>query len=455
MVIISTVGTSLLTNLLKTEVRKSFGFDIGETTSEKITSGVINKIPVQIEAHINQWIEGNEKFPVDNIYKINKNSCAEIKSILAIASEKPATIHLLCTDTFASYFSGEKIQKALNRKNDLTVKLHDRITGLSLTDKTKFETTGIDSLIGVLDEIYKNANEKNTKNEDIILNISGGYKALIPIMTIIGQIKKSPIKYIYEDSEELIEIQPTALEFDWFLIESMGNYLNDASIVKLDNKKKNELSKLGLFNNETNKLTVLGKLLHSHIFKTPALSNTMLGVFLEYKYFHFFSNPNLTPYSNPELSNKPKIWYKKINDNKLDFKENPENGYVKLGDIDLMLKNGAKTVLCEIKSEGRFIDYEIIKLQARIEYLGVNQSINVDEILLIVWKSKFFIETNESIQENNELMNKFRQIKTEIKKPVIIYGHELKLKDKALGIDYSSMFQKDIKKDDFFEIKIE
>jgi hypothetical protein len=38
--------------------------------------------------------------------------------------------------------------------------------------------------------------------DDVVLNITGGYKAIIPIMSIIGQIRKLPTYYIFGGEEE-------------------------------------------------------------------------------------------------------------------------------------------------------------------------------------------------------------------------------------------------------------
>ncbi|MBF0453130.1 MAG: hypothetical protein HQK75_20685 [Candidatus Magnetomorum sp.] len=43
---------------------------------------------------------------------------------------------------------------------------------------------------------------------------TGGYKALIPYLTIAGIIYKKPVYYIYEDSEVLLELPPPPLSVD-------------------------------------------------------------------------------------------------------------------------------------------------------------------------------------------------------------------------------------------------
>lgn len=69
--------------------------------------------------------------------------------------------------------------------------------------------------------------------KEAILNITGGYKGIIPIVTIWAQIKKVPLKYLFRESELDSEIQPLTLEnlpvnFDYSLFED--NYIAFESI---------------------------------------------------------------------------------------------------------------------------------------------------------------------------------------------------------------------------------
>lgn len=213
MIIITTVGTSLLTNLIKDEYA-SFRFDIGDSLRKAISTGKLNGESSDVESAISNHLEGNDKYPKDEIYGINLNASAEIKSICKIADGKPAIVYLLATDTFMSEYAAKQIQKHLNKKKNLVLKNPIRITDLDVDHPDDFEQAGFEKLIGELEQIR----DKHPK-EQFILNISGGYKALIPFLTIYAQLRNVSVKYIYENSDKLISIDKAPLDFDWEIIE--------------------------------------------------------------------------------------------------------------------------------------------------------------------------------------------------------------------------------------------
>ena len=76
----------------------------------------------------------------------------------------------------------------------------------------------------IIEKGYKNLIEvliNNTTGYGEIYNISGGYKALIPLMTQIASFKKVNLAYIYENSDYLIEIPPFPFEIDYELGEQL------------------------------------------------------------------------------------------------------------------------------------------------------------------------------------------------------------------------------------------
>jgi CRISPR/Cas system-associated protein Csm6 len=42
--------------------------------------------------------------------------------------------------------------------------------------------------------------------ENVIINITGGYKATVPYLTILAQVNRCPIYYIFKDTDALIKI---------------------------------------------------------------------------------------------------------------------------------------------------------------------------------------------------------------------------------------------------------
>ena len=113
--IITTVGTSLITNFLKTKN------DIVSKANEDLQSVPFFGLS---KSDADDYLESAEKIqkPISSF-----SNCAEISSILAIEKELQKdlkeneelhlTIHLLCTDTILSPLCAEVIAKYLKGKN--------------------------------------------------------------------------------------------------------------------------------------------------------------------------------------------------------------------------------------------------------------------------------------------------------------------------------------------------
>ncbi len=364
MIIITTVGTSLLSNLLKEEFKDSFKFQLSSSTSKKIQNNSLKRPDTQVSSAISEVLLGNEDFPVDRKYKINLSASAEIKSICKIASGAPATVYLLATDTFMSEYAAEQIAEHLNGKNGLTVINNGRINKLKIDAPKEFEQSGFGELIKMLDSI-----RQEHKDDEIILNISGGYKALIPFLTIYAQLKSLPLKYIYEDSEEVISIGSANLNFDWAIMEALRPYLVD-KIIPADLGDNGEQiikalkeSYLILSNGENNEeylLSPLGKMMVNSFHDKTNLNNKILGTFLEYKYFEYYIKKEFNTDISVLEFDLPYTYEFSEDQNTFVFdfsSSKTSKSSHKAGDIDLILESANKVTLVEVKNFYTLLSY--------------------------------------------------------------------------------------------------
>ena len=69
-------------------------------------------------------------------------------------------------------------------------------------------------------------------SKNILLNITGGYKATIPYLTLMGQIYNLPIYYTFEETpghqSELIRIPQAPIAIDWGLFEKYSHIFQQA-----------------------------------------------------------------------------------------------------------------------------------------------------------------------------------------------------------------------------------
>ena len=255
--IITTVGTSLITNFLKTKN------DIVSKANEDLQSVPFFGLS---KSDADDYLESAEKIqkPISSF-----SNCAEISSILAIEKELKKdlkedeelhlTIHLLCTDTILSPLCAEVIAKYLTAKG-YNVNFHTQeniiseiknpnfksdyiIRDLRVDDKEKFEKKGLITLIEKFYSIVERNHEfdvnANEYRPSCILNITGGYKGLIPYLTIFSQISKVKICYLFEDTNEIIQIPQVGISLDWKFIAQNSSIFNDLANGQLLDKSEN------------------------------------------------------------------------------------------------------------------------------------------------------------------------------------------------------------------------
>ncbi|MCP4107697.1 MAG: putative CRISPR-associated protein [Desulfobacteraceae bacterium] len=177
------------------------------------------------------WAEENEK------------ASAEIKSLTKILEREKGDLEvcLIATETVVSRLAAEILKNILDgirnkHGNRLTIHFNpdqDIIAGLQVENQHYFEKKGIVGLINRLFDIISGY------PDNVLLNITGGYKATIPYLTIMGQINNIPLCYIFEETEGLITIPQAPIDINW---ELFNQYWKDFAL--LYDKDVVEYSKL-------------------------------------------------------------------------------------------------------------------------------------------------------------------------------------------------------------------
>jgi hypothetical protein len=140
--------------------------------------------------------------------------------------------------------------------------------------------------------------EKNSQScyDTIIFNITGGYKSIIPYITIFAQLYKRPVYYIFEESDDCLKIPQLPIQFDWGLVDLYYPFFSppyfDSKNREFDpNKIKeetlNKLKELYLANKE-NGLTSIGELMASFVENKLLEGKKTFGLIVEYKIFEYY-----------------------------------------------------------------------------------------------------------------------------------------------------------------------
>ncbi|GEM_PF-1705797 len=250
--IITTVGTSLFSNYQKDDVRNHYGRDYQSIDNplkrlEKENPTATEIYSLTYKHYIEEIQEVIEDFWLEHDDKPNTEASAEIAGILKIVQESTAQkliVHLIATDTVLSVLASEMIVKWFENHKHLTPNISEVlfqrpqpdfvnqsesnyvIKYLRVDSQLNYER-GFNNLIEVLDIIYQAKNKKTP----FVLNITGGYKAIVPVITLYGQLREIPLKYIYDEEDlnknrNLVTVGNLPFSFDWGLIEALKPFLN-------------------------------------------------------------------------------------------------------------------------------------------------------------------------------------------------------------------------------------
>ena len=173
------------------------------------------------------------------------SASAELQSTAKIQSalNSDITVYLLASDTIASRLAAEILRDQINSPHNILGERIiaefnpdprvDVIRNLQVNDARDFSREGIPNLFHRINYI-KDWEAGGSQN--LAINITGGYGATLPYLTIFGQLESVPLYYNFEDSDELIVIPQAPLAIDWNLIEKHYNILTqiDKSIEASD-----------------------------------------------------------------------------------------------------------------------------------------------------------------------------------------------------------------------------
>lgn len=315
--VITTVGTSWLGNALRDDAgQRSNMMHATRRAASSEQSG--SSLWKQLDRISNEYFSITHP---DGAAEVS----AEINSIDKIyrqyrRADQPMCVHLLATDTVASYYCATRVAvwfaHFANIYPQLTItEVSTRNTvvkDLRIDPVATFRDHGVQELIlWVLDRIYtkkEKVNDSYTRNPgEFLINFSGGYKAMIPLLSLLGQLEGVPSLYVYESSEELLEMPAVPVGFneeflqeysplldEYILSDRNAQNIRRAVTSSLSELEKARLIKaIGSTSTTLYKLTPMGQLMrlwaHRH---TPYSKKTALSFIMEYKLLEYLKDAN-------------------------------------------------------------------------------------------------------------------------------------------------------------------
>lgn len=354
--VITTVGTSLFTNYMKREVRESQEFAVGSSNPYRpIDDGRYASFNVLQDTSAPPFGSIRAEEAYDDIKEairlrwLNKHrpyAAAEINSLLKIAEQEDIEVFLIATQTALSVAACELIKEYLESDHNNQRHRFSKVTfepekqiikGLQVNDANLFQNEGFNKLVECIIDI------KERHDDSTMLNISGGYKALIPPLTLLAQLEKIPMYYIYEDSDVAIETGVLPIQFDWSFIDDYVILLNDAN--KRNNAAPDVLALLRqkkLVQHDSTELTILGQLIKRYSNNASPFTQTIFGYLIEYKLHESYA--------------------RELGTDKVEHSVD-----VKDGDIDLLITREDKSIIpVEVKPSNKLESEELTKIVLKL-----------------------------------------------------------------------------------------
>ncbi|RAM51043.1 MAG: CRISPR-associated protein [Hapalosiphonaceae cyanobacterium JJU2] len=194
--VISTVGTSLLTNQIRLRVDPKNWTELINITANFSQEQINHSFPEALGIIEELKQRAEQKLDEGNTLEIREAS-AELNGIYGLYQEQLSNgkldYHcLITTDTYQGIITAEIIKDFLQTKvNVVEIYKPDNLSTANSSDFTK----GIDNL---LDWIDKKVNEARKNKYTIYFNLVGGFKALQGYMNTIGMFYANHIVYVFE-----------------------------------------------------------------------------------------------------------------------------------------------------------------------------------------------------------------------------------------------------------------
>ncbi len=182
-----------------------------------------------IEMPLSEWSENKHyieaiKFQIKNrlsSIKLSSNlddTSAEIKSLVKMGLKKEDEVILISSDTIDGKLCAESVKEFLIEHqlvSENSVKIKE-ITGLQSVDGKKFEKQGLKNLLTYLISF---------EYQNVVFNLTGGFKSVVPYVALMGMIFKKPVKYIHENSDDVLTLTGIPLILDDDLMLCVENKL--------------------------------------------------------------------------------------------------------------------------------------------------------------------------------------------------------------------------------------
>lgn len=197
-VFVCTAGTSIATNK---------GIDITDLESQPTSKRAQKQLEL---LNLRQSVQG--QFARIDLNRELDRTSAEIKSLAKMGLDRGDRVYFLVSDTLDGEACAALNKSYLEQGWECEVVL-EPIRGLQSVDGLLFRREGLKNLLGRLIQLLDEHSSR-----DLRLNVTAGFKSVIPYVTLLGMIYDRPVMYIHEKSNEVLTLGNIPITYDESLI---------------------------------------------------------------------------------------------------------------------------------------------------------------------------------------------------------------------------------------------
>jgi putative CRISPR-associated protein (TIGR02619 family) len=160
------------------------------------------------------WASDERKYTISGGRRKREYSPAELASLSLLDLQPGDGVLLLYSETTGGAFCAAVLEQLLSKGVAVPAGLQvekQMVRGLQLEDFGRFTDEGIVNYARAVDLIVHAHPEANS----VLLNITGGFKGVAPIATIVAMALDVEVCYLYEESDQLLFLPPLNVRFGY------------------------------------------------------------------------------------------------------------------------------------------------------------------------------------------------------------------------------------------------
>lgn len=142
------------------------------------------------------------------------NYSAELRSLLKKNLTAQDVVEFVSSDTDKGRVCADVLAELIKSEIGCETRV-SVIEGLQVNNPNVFRNQGVVNYL----EHFLSVRKERRYTHKIIMNLTGGFKSIVPYSTIVAMVFGIPVFYVFEFSEQLIELPPLPISLDFTLMK--------------------------------------------------------------------------------------------------------------------------------------------------------------------------------------------------------------------------------------------